>query len=223
MYDIFSKPEKEKKKISHQPTEIIEVDFREKNSSVPIELKNLGLDVKFKELKVADYIVKGIAVERKEAKDFFSSVFDRRLFSQMEEINQYDKKLLIIEGDIRKYNRINENALRGILLSISLSFKVPFIFSKDEKETADYIRLIANKKKSEETINPKKRNLSPSEELEFIIESFPGIGPAKAKKLLEKFGTIWEIINSKEDELLPILGKNSASFISLTKRKYEPK
>lgn len=220
MYDIFSKPKKEKKKISRPPAEAVEVDFREKNSSVPLELKSLGLAVEFKELKVADYIVKGVAIERKEAKDFFSSVFDRRIFSQMGEINQYEKRLLIIEGNLERVNRLHPNALRGILLSISLDFKVPIIFSQNEKETADYIRLLANKKKSENTLNPKKKSLSPSEELEFIMESFPGVGPIKTKKLLEKFGTLKNVVNSSEKDLSKILGQGSKDFISLVKRRY---
>jgi Fanconi anemia group M protein len=220
MYDIFARSGKERRVTQTKPEEVIEVDFREKNSTVPAELKNLGLAVEFKELKVADYIVKGIAVERKEARDFFSSVFDKRIFSQMTDINQYEKNLLIIEGDLKKYNRMNENALRGILLSILLSFRVPIIFSKDEKETAVYLALLANKKKKKETLIPKKRSLSPSEELEFIIEAFPGIGPVKAKKILEKFGTIKEIINSKEEDLEPILGKGSKDFMGILKRTY---
>lgn len=217
IHNIFSK---EVLKETKKAKETIEVDFREKNSLVPSELINQNFSVEFKELKVADYIVKGVAIERKEVKDFFSSIFDRRIFSQMTELMQYEKKLLVIEGRFEKVP-MHENALKGIFLSITLNYKIPIIFSKSPKETAEYIRLIANKEKNNSSINPKKKNLSLDEELEFIVESFPGIGAVKAKKLLEKFETIKKIINTSEKELSEILGKSSKEFLKLVKRKYQ--
>ena len=47
---------------------------------------------------------------------------------------------------------------------------------------------------------------------QFIIEGFPGIGPMNAKKLLERFKTIKEIVNASEEELKEILGKKSEVF-----------
>ena len=221
MYDIFSKKETLKKDVG--PKEIVEVDFREKNSLLPSELIKNGLSIEFKELKVADYIVKGVAIERKASKDFFSSIFDKRIFSQMEELTQYEQKILIIEGNIKEERRIHENALRGILLSISIKYGVPIIFSKDEEETAKYISLIAKKQKSAPQIKATKKGLSPDEELLFILESFPGIGPSKAKKLLNKFKTLKKVLTSPEKQLKPILGKNSGGFKEIVGRKYYQK
>jgi len=66
LHNIFSK-RKTKKEIK-KPKIII--DYREKNSLVASELIKLGLEIEFKELKVADYIVKGVAIERKTISDF---------------------------------------------------------------------------------------------------------------------------------------------------------
>src|SRR5690606_32440985 len=180
-----------------------------------------GFGIEFRELKVADYLIKGIAIERKTSKDFFSSLFDKRLFSQMEEISQYDKKVLIIEGDLIKEKRMHENALRGVLLSISLNYKVPILFSKNEEETAEFLRIIGEKKEKEPSINVSKKNFSKNEELLYVLESFPEIGPAKARKLLKKFGTIKKTINSKERDFIPILGKSSKKFKEILNRKFE--
>ncbi len=216
MYDIFQK----EKAPSEKPNEIVEVDFREKNSLVPSELIRQNLTVEFKELKVADYIVKDTAIERKTAPDFFASVFDKRIFSQLKELNQYEKKLLIVEGDLSGKNSLHPNALKGLLLSITLNYNIPIIFTKGPEETAQYIKLIANKKTKETSINPKKKNLSPNEELQFILEGFPGIGPTKAKRLLEKFETLKKIFSTPEKNLKTILGKNSSEFVGIIKRKY---
>ncbi|PJE81400.1 hypothetical protein COU58_02875 [Candidatus Pacearchaeota archaeon CG10_big_fil_rev_8_21_14_0_10_32_42] len=221
MHDIFSK--NKERPISEKPKEIIEVDFREKNSLVPSELIRNGFSVEFKELKVADYILKGVAIERKSAKDFFSSVFDKRIFSQLSELNQYEKRLLIIEGNLERENRLHENSLKGLLLSITLQYKIPIIFSKNEEETAKYLKILGEKQKKEASINAMKKGLSPEEELLFIMESFPKIGPSKAKKLLEKFDSIKLIATSSEKELTPILGKGAKEFKEIINRKYSKK
>jgi len=70
------------------------------------------------------------------------------------------------------------------------------------------------------SINPKRKNLSSKEELQFILESFPKIGPTKAKKLLGKFKSLKKIFSSTEKQLEQILGKNSKEFLEIVTRKY---
>src|SRR3990172_511518 len=86
IFNIFSQKEI-KPKIQNKP--IITVDLREKNSLVISELISLGIGIDFQTLKVADYLVKGVAIERKTVSDFISSMISRRLVSQLEEIQQY--------------------------------------------------------------------------------------------------------------------------------------
>ena len=50
------------------------------------------------------------------------------------------------------------------------------------------------------------------ERMQFIIESFQGIGPKTAKKLLKEFKTVKNIINASKDELKDSIGKKSESF-----------
>lgn len=220
MYNIFSK---EKAKKEKQIKEIVQVDFREKNSLVPSELIKKNLTVEFKELPVGDYLIKGVAIERKSVKDFFASLFDKRLFNQLENLKQYEKSLLIIEGNLKKDNPLHENALRGLLLSIGLNYQTALLFTKDEEETASYIKLIAKKEKKEISLNPKKKKMSPDKELQFVLESFSGIGPTKAKRLLEKFGSLKKVFLAKEKDLEEIIGKNSKEFLKTIKREYSKK
>ena len=89
--NIFSrKKDKEDKKIR------IIVDYREKNSLVISDLVNLKIEVEFKNLPIADYLINDIAIERKTISDFKSSIIDKRIFSQLKELRQYPKHLLIL-------------------------------------------------------------------------------------------------------------------------------
>ena len=223
IFDIFSKKNPKIKK--SLPKEKIIIDYREKNSLVYSELKKLGFETELKELKVADYIVKDVAIERKTVSDFKTSMINRRLLNQIEELQQYENKLLIIEGidEQELYpenNNVNPNSIRGFLLSILLKYKIPIIFTKNSEDTAKFISVLSKKKSKELPLNIKKKSLNKKEQLQFIIESFPGIGPKTAKKLLEKFKTIKNLINSPQEQLKEVLGKKAEIIKQIIERRY---
>ncbi|NMB66767.1 hypothetical protein GYA25_01770, partial [Candidatus Woesearchaeota archaeon] len=132
--DIFSK-----EKIKREEKPKILIDYREKNCLVPFELKNRNLNTEFCELKVGDYLINNLIIERKTVNDFISSMINKRILRQIEDLNQYEDKLLIIEGieERELYNEdnksINSNAIRGFLLSILLNYKIPILFTKNSE------------------------------------------------------------------------------------------
>lgn len=213
-HDIFS----ENKEKRTEKTKIV-IDNYEKNSLVPAELIRLNFTIEFKHLQVADYMVKDIVVERKTVSDLKSSIINKRIFRQLRELKQYNNYFLIIEGnkeDLFNNEILHENAVRGFLLSLASKIKVPIIFSDSEKETAKYFQIIANKKEKEDiSLNQKKIFFSEREQKQYILEGFPGIGPASAKKLLDKFKTLNNIFNASERELEIILRSKTKDFLKL--------
>jgi Fanconi anemia group M protein len=223
IFDIFSKSKKERKE--EKPK--IVMDYREKNSMVYSELINLGIDVEVKELKVADYIVKDVAIERKTVSDFISSMINKRLTNQLDGLQQYKNRLLLIEG-IDKHELysheipeqgIHPNAIRGFLLSIIFEHKTPIIFTKDAEDTAKFISILAKREKKEASLNVSKSNLDKKERMQFILEGFPGIGPKTAKKLLAHFKTLKEIFQASIEELKEVIGVKAEIF-KLIEEKY---
>ncbi len=222
LYDIFSK-NKEEKKQEIKPKIII--DYREKNSLVPSQLIKENFEIEFKELKIGDYIVKETVIERKTIQDFISSMINRRLIKQLEDLQQYDKKFLIIEGLEEKElygdsQGVSSNAIRGFLLSIILKYKIPLIYSKNPRDTAKFLSVLANKKQKETPLNAKKKTFNKKEQLQFIIESFPGIGPKNAKKLLKEFKSIKNISSASKQELEKTLGKKGEIIYNLINEIY---
>jgi ERCC4-type nuclease len=218
--DIFSKKPSKK---SLSP--LITIDNREKNSLVPSELSKLGLKLEFKQLPVADYIVGNTAIERKTISDFKSSIINKRIFSQLLELKQFPTNFLILEGinseDIYS-GTIHENAFRGFLLAIINEYKVPIIFTQNEKDTAKYLSVLARKKtKSSSALRASKILLTEKEQLQFILEGFPNIGPSTAEKLLKYFKNLKNIFNASQEELSSILGKKAENFYNLLNTKYK--
>ena len=212
-------PEKAQKIKKEKPVGKVLVDYREKNCLVPSALLKLGAEIEFMNLKVGDYLVNGFAIERKTISDFISSMINGRLVKQIEELKQYEDKLLIIEGienqelyNDEETNGTHPNSIRGFLLSITLKHKIPVIYSKNSKDTAKFIFVLLKRKEKETRLNVRKKTLNKKEQLQIIIEGFPGIGPKAAKKLLEKFKTIKNIINASQEELKEVLGKKAEIF-----------
>ena len=143
------------------------IDYREKNSFVPAELISGGYNTEFMELKVADYLVKDVAIERKTVSDFITSIKNKRLVKQLEELQQYKHRLLIIEGidEEELYTEENfgmhPNSIRGFILSILLKYKTPIIFTKNAKDTAEFISVLYKKREiGAASINVSKKALN---------------------------------------------------------------
>jgi len=176
--NIFSK----RKSKQYEKPKII-ADKREKNSPVISELIHLGVEVELKHLPVADFLVKNTAIERKTISDFQNSMISRRLIRQLQEIKQYKNCLLIIEGndehELYSHNEegkgIHENAIRGFLLDILLKYKVPIILTKNYEDTAKFLIILAKKQEKELSIRANKKARSKKEQLQYILEGFPGI------------------------------------------------
>ena len=223
--DIFSK-----KKTKEKPKQKIIIDYRERESLIPSILIKQEFQIEFRNLKVGDYIVNDIAIERKTKTDFINSMLNGRLVNQLQELQQYERKALLIEGieeaqdNLKiKEQLIHPNSVKGFIISILLNYRIPIIFSKDSKDSANFISLIARKKPRDSPLNIKKKTLDKKEQMEFILQGFPGIGSKKSKALLEKFGSIKNIINSSEEELKKIIGKKSEIFQKIIKTDYNQK
>lgn len=216
--DIFSR-DSEVKGNKNENIKII-ADLHEKNSLIISELINKGVNVEIKHLKVGDYLINDIAIERKTYNDFISSIINKRLIRQLEEIKQYPNYLLIIEGEETEIN-MNKNAIKGFLLSVLLKSKVPILFTRDYEETSEFLYILAKKKENNSfSLRARKRIMSKKEQLKYILEGFPGIGPSTSKKLLKKFKSIKNIINANEEELQEVLGKKTEMFIGLIKQEF---
>lgn len=208
--NIFSK-KKEKEKPKEKIKTIIILDSREKQSFIAANLREQGATIQFETLEIGDYLIKDTIIERKTFKDFQSSIIDKRLSNQIENMKKYEKRLLILEGFYYNYSdsKINENALRGMMLTISLSFQVPIIFTENEEDTARFLILIAKKqdkistgKVQEFSLRPSKTAGTLEQQKQFILEGFPGIGPTSAKKLMSSYKNLISIFKAKKKDLL---------------------
>ena len=207
--DIFSKSRTKKQNDCPNPKISITIDTREKQSLIAANLIEKKANIEFEKLEIGDYFIGGAVIERKTFQDFLSSMINKRLIEQLKNLKKYENHFLIIEGFNFQYGetKIHENAIRGMLLSIVLDFKIPIIFTENEEDTSKFLILTAKKYEKSSplaTIRESKTLKSAHEQKKFILEGFPGIGATISKDLLDNFDSLKEIFNASEEDLKKI-------------------
>ncbi len=199
------------------------IDHRE-NKNLLKELAKEKIEVERKQLETADIIIitknlenkeQTVGIERKTINDLLNSIIDKRLISQLIVLKEnFDVPLLIIEGEenIYKIRNFHPNSIRGMIATIAVDFQIPIIYTRNHRDTIKYVALIANrleKPRKPLSLTPKRMPLTLHEQQQYLLESFPGIGPAIAASITKNFKSIREFINATEKELQKVdkLGK----------------
>ncbi|MBW2992387.1 hypothetical protein KY345_04180, partial [Candidatus Woesearchaeota archaeon] len=159
------------------------------------------------------------------------SIIDGRLLGQLGELRRnYDRPLIIIEGeeDIYSMRRIHPNAIRGMLANVSISYGIPMLYTKNPKETASLIWVIGRREQEKRgkdfSPHSMKKAMSLSQQQEYVVSSFPNIGPVIAEELLKHFKSIKNIVNADAEELENVekVGKKKAKDLKeIFEREYK--
>jgi Fanconi anemia group M protein len=182
------------------------VDSRERDMAKLLEAQ--GLMVTVRNLEVGDYVVSDrVAVERKTAQDFVSSIIDpkRNLFRQVADLARtYDRPVLILEGRDLYTTQMSASSIQGALASVAVDYGVPIIPTEDQNETAKVIALLV-RRESEKGREPKvhghKTARTLKEQQEYLVSAIPSIGSTVAKNLLKHFGTVERVMTASAEEL----------------------
>lgn len=198
-------------------------DNREQNSGILKIFSDKNIELKMQNLLTADYIASSrVGIERKSVIDFASSIIDKRLLTQIRELkNNFERPLIIIEGteDIYSVRNIHPNAIRGMLATIAISYGIPILYSKDQRDTAELIISIAKREQEELGSNfemhSEPKPLIAKELQEYIVQSLPNVGSTLAKSLLQEFKSVKRIFNADVNELKGIenIGTKKAEAI----------
>ena len=208
--------EKEKNSLGSQLTKSAEqgdiniyVDYREKGSNIIKDLADKNVVLKLQKLETADYVLSSrVGVEIKTVEDFIESIIDGRLLQQVKGLKQnFERPLIIIEGeqDIYSIRNLHANSIRGMLVTITISYGIPIIQTKNFKETSALLYIIAKNEQIETgnnfNMHADRKPLTLKEQQEYVTSSLPGVGAALAKPLLKNFGCIKNVINATLYEL----------------------
>ena len=198
----------------------LSIDFREQRSGIVEEIKKLAGQISFeiKALPTGDYwIGDKIIIERKTISDFLNSIKTGRIFQQAYRMAQTGKNgLIILEGDQLKIESgaMSREAVQGALLHITVFLGIPVIRSRHINETASLLIGLINQ--SGQMPLPRQKKILPNNpgirihkrqrEKLFLLQNLPGVGAKKGMILLKSIGTIENIVNTSQADLMKIKG-----------------
>jgi DNA excision repair protein ERCC-4 len=205
-----------------RPTQVI-ADHRETKSGVGEYLAALpGVRLRWEKLWTGDYIVEeGAIFERKTASDFAASLLDQRLFSQAKRLaDQPLRAAFIIEGSTDDWSRlgIRREALQGALITLALIFDLAVFRSLNPKETSQILIYAGHQFARLRQDAPRYRIYKAKKrrtQQMHLLATLPAVGPDRAYRLLDHFGSVQACITAPARELqkVPGIGPKTAAAI----------
>jgi Fanconi anemia group M protein len=200
----------------------ITVDDREVKSGIVPLLEEHGWGVRVQRMASADFqIGQDVFIEKKTGVDFSASVIDGRLFRQVARLRRSKTRIVVlVEGN--PYQRdfgIDGEAVRGAVVSLSLIWQVPVIFSESLPQTveifgymADQVYRLTDLPIARTGYRPKRMRRRQLH----ILQGFPGIGPLRAMRLLKHFGSLRRAFTARPEQWMGVdgIGKAAAGRVA---------
>jgi DNA excision repair protein ERCC-4 len=198
-------------------------DDRERTSGLVGLLRNRDdVSLLVQRLALGDYLIDGaLLVERKRLLDLVASIKDGRLFSQGCRLTGSRLRVaMILEGtgkDLADCGMRRE-AIQGALIGLTLFMGIPLLRSRDQAETAQLMIFAGCQGRrvgASVPLRPGPRPSGKSRIQSRVLQGLPGVGPRRAQRLLETFGSLEAVMRADIKGLtsVPGIGRSTAESI----------
>jgi len=166
-------------------------------------------------LSLGDYLVDdGLRIERKALPDLAVSIADGRLFRQASRLVSASlRAIVVLEGTARDLatSDMRREALQGALITLTLRLDLPLLRAKDPSETARLLCYAARQRRRERTgVVPRAsggaRPTAKRKTQLYVLQGLPGVGPTRAQRLLEHFGSVEAVMTASVESLTEVEG-----------------
>jgi DNA excision repair protein ERCC-4 len=194
----------------------IRIDTQEQRSGIPALLAAMPqVHVEVTPLRMGDYDVGGNprrVFERKTGSDFLSSLAQGRLFAQLAALRKGRfAPILLLEGDPLRvsHSHMRPESIRGALSYIAAILRVPILPSSGPEDSAHLIYAAAKQcQVGHAARGPAagRRAASLPEQQVQIVLSLPGVGPATARAVCARFGSLHDLLSADAATLAMVPG-----------------
>jgi ERCC4-type nuclease len=192
----------------------IVIDDRESDSGVVEILRaREDVEIRIERLSLGDYLVDDfLLVERKTLPDLIASIKDGRLFGQGCRLAGAGVwAAVVLEGTARDLAEcgMRREAIQGALITLTLFLGLPLLRSQGPEETARLMLYAAHQGRLVATGALPRRGRRPRGKYRVqsrVLQGLPGVGPERAKRLLERFGSLEAVMAAGVDELASVQG-----------------
>jgi Fanconi anemia group M protein len=99
--------------------------------------------------------------------------------------------------------------MKGAIISLSVSWRLPVVFSEDPEDTLLLFKLMAEQSKVLEFLELPRPGYKPKRLITrklYVLKGLPGVGPKTAKALLNHFGSVEKVMHSTKTQLVRVAG-----------------
>jgi len=192
-------------------------------SAVERNAERLGIPIFRKNLPVGDYLLGNACVEAKSVSDLFQSSHSGHLWRQLDNMDaNYERFFLVVHGTVAKhftqmknngntrtsYSKI-QNELTGTLARIMSDFDCQVFYAPTHGEAAQFIAKLHQKMGKPASRHGAKalRRVSTNDVRLDMLLAIPGFGPDLCEKLLEKCGSLEEMLHEQSLKEVKGLGR----------------
>ncbi len=212
-----------------RPIDIL-VDHRESSAPVlPLLRDRAECRVQLTRLKTGDYAIgDSLLFERKTIQDLVVSIIDGRLFSQAQRLSMSGaRSVLIFEGSVSELSAqgMTWEAIQGALVTVAVFYRVPLLWTRDARDTVNTILFAARQAQTRASGSfprPGYRPRGKRARQLFILQSLPMVGPERARRLLDRFGSIRGVMQASIDQLNAVEGIGDGVAKAITNLVEEP-
>ncbi len=165
-----------------------------------------------KKLPYCDYIInQEIFIERKTGRDFAISIIDGRLFEQARKMKRFlPRPLYLVEGNpFNSKINITREAIKGAAVSLQAIWHIPMLYAANIEQSCQVIIMISHQSTTLSNLADLRHGYRPkklrSRKLH-LLQGLPQVGPSIAKRLLDRFKSVRNVVNASEKDLLRVDG-----------------
>lgn len=187
-----------------------------------------GLNIVRQTLIVGDYLLGGACVEAKSVSDLFQSSHSGHLWRQLDNMDaNYERFFLVIHGSIAKHvamvnknggrvsHSVIQNQLTGTIARIMADFDCQVFFTPNLSEASMFVVKLHNKlhKPASRHGAHAIRRVSTNDVRKDILLAIPGFGPELVDRLLDKCGSIEEMLYPESLKQVKGLGEKKRRLL----------
>ncbi|MAL11596.1 MAG: hypothetical protein CMF74_18280 [Maricaulis sp.] len=200
------------------------IDSREKSNLsefIISEASRMNILTEKQWIEIGDYVYQDVCFEAKSTIDFLQSVLNGRLWNQVDNMDRhYEYSIVIIHGSLHqvmaypKYvnMEINEQLLKhkfyGAIGRLTLDTDCKVFWVESPQKAAKIITTICKMRPVKRSvIQPTLLKRITTDDLRLdMLCTIKGVSKSKAKKIIEKYGSVMEVGESNVNELSSIDG-----------------
>jgi len=200
------------------------IDSREKSdlcAYVESEASRLNIPCEKQWIEIGDYVYRDVCFEAKSTIDFLMSVINKRLWNQIDNMDRhFEHSIVIIHGSLHqlvaypKFVNINIpehtllNKFYGAISKITLDTDTRVFWTESPKKAARLMTTICKMRPfNRDVIRPSLLKRITTDDLRIdMLCTIKGVSESKAKKIIERYGSVMEIGEATSGELTLIEG-----------------